>query len=126
YEYRSDSQGFPTPLFQKIPATVEASFRNRDQFGQIRPVITNVLMPSGAAAAVTVMDLSPLAAAGARIHPTPRQFQAPLLTLDRVAGERVLGDAAAGKTATLVLDAHEEENATAFETVAVLAGRNYG
>lgn len=126
YEYRSDPDSFRTPLFEKTPVSVEASFRNRDQFGQIRPVITDVLMPSGAAAAVTVMDLSPLAAAGTRIHRTPRQFNVPLLMLDRVAGAKVLRDAAAGKTATLVLDAHEEDNATAYETVATLPGRNYG
>jgi hypothetical protein len=126
FEYRSDSETFPTALFAKIPAEVEASFRNRDQFGQIRPVITDVLVPSGAVGAVTVMDLSPLAAAGTRIHPTPRQFNVPLLMLDRVAGEKVLRDAAAGKTATLLLDAHEEERANAYETIAVLPGRNYG
>jgi hypothetical protein len=126
YEYRSDSETFPTPLFEKIPLSVETSFRNRDQFGQIREIITNVLMPSGAAAAVTVMDLSPLAAQGTRIHPTPRQFNVPLLMLDRVAGAKVLADAAAGKTAKLVLDAYEEENASAFETVATLPGRNFG
>ncbi|HEX3486694.1 MAG TPA: hypothetical protein VHT51_16665 [Micropepsaceae bacterium] len=126
YEYRSDSSTFPTPLFEKIPVSVESSFRNRDQFGQIREVITTVLMPSGAAAAVTVMDMSPLASQGTRIHPTPRQFNVPLLMLDRVAGAKVLADAAAGKTAKLVLDAHEEESANAFETVAVLPGRNFG
>jgi hypothetical protein len=126
YEYRSDPDSFPTPLFEKIPLNVETSFRNRDQFGQIRDVITNVLMPSGVAAAVTVMDMSPLAAAGTRIHATPRQFNVPLLMLDRVAGAKVLADAAAGKTAKLVLDAHEEEDATAFEIVATLPGRNYG
>jgi hypothetical protein len=126
YEYRSDPEDFPTALFEKTPVSVEASFRNRDQFGQIRPVITDVLMPSGAVAAVTVMDISPLAAVGARIHPTPRQFNVPLLMLDRVAGAKVLRDAAAGKMATLVLDAHEEKNAAAYETVATLPGRNYG
>jgi len=126
YEYRSDTNDFQTALFEKTPVTVEASFRNRDQFGQIRPIITDVLMPSGAAAAVTVMDMSPLAAGGTRIHPTPRQFNVPLLMLDRVAGAKVLRDAATGKMATLVLDAHEEENAGAYETVATLPGRNYG
>ena len=126
YEYRSDPDSFPTPLGEKIPVPVEAAYRNRDQFGQIRPVITDVLVPSGAAAAVTVMDLAPLAAQGARIHPTPRQFNVPLLMLDRVAGAKVLADAAAGKTATLVLDAHEEENAQAYETTAVLPGKNFG
>src|SRR5258706_10074909 len=126
YEYRSDSETFPTPLFEKIPLSVETSFRNRDQFGQIREIITNVLMPSGAAAAVTVMDMSPLAAQGTRIHPTPRRFNVPLLMLDRVAGAKVLADAAAGKSAKLVLDGHEEENANAFETVATLPGRNFG
>lgn len=126
YEYRSDPETFPTPLFEKIPLSVESSFRNRDQFGQIRDVITNVLMPSGAAAAVTVMDMSPLASAGTRIHATPRQFNVPLLMLDRVAGAKVLADAAAGKPAKLVLDAHEEANANAFETVATLPGRNFG
>jgi hypothetical protein len=126
YEYRSDPETFPTPLFEKIPVTVETSFRNRDQFGQIREVITNVLVPSGAAAAVTVMDMSPLAAAGTRIHATPRQFNVPLLMLDRVAGAKVLADAAAGKSGKLVLDAHEEENAGAFEIIATLPGRNFG
>jgi hypothetical protein len=127
YEYRSDPETFPTPLFEKIPLSVETSFRNRDQFGgQIRDVIFNVLMPSGAAGAVTVMDMSPLASAGARIHPTPRQSNMPLLMLDRIAGAKVLADAAAGKTATLVLDAHEEEHATAYETVATLPGKDYG
>jgi hypothetical protein len=72
------------------------------------------------------MDLSPLAAAGTRIHATPRQFNVPLLMLDRVAGAKVLADAALGKRQKLVLDAHEEENATAFEIVATLPGRNYG
>jgi hypothetical protein len=126
YEYRSDSDTFPTPLQQKTPVSVEASYRNRDQFGQIREIITNVLVPSGASAAVTVMDLSPLAAQGTRIHPTPRQFNVPLLMLDRVAGAGVLADAAAGKTAKLVLDAHEETNANAYEVVATLPGRDYG
>ena len=126
YEYRSDPDTFPTPLFEKIPVNVETSFRNRDQFGQIREVITNVLMPSGAAAAVTVMDLPALAAQGARIHPTPRRFNVPLLMLDRVAGVKVLADAAAGRTGRLLLDAHEEESANAFETVAVLPGKDFG
>jgi hypothetical protein len=126
YEYRSDSDTYPTALLEKTPVSVETSFRNRDQFGQIREVITNVLMASGAAAAVTVMDLSPQAAAGARIHPTPRRFNVPLLMLDKNTGAQVLADAAAGKTGKLVLDAHEEENATAYETIATLPGRNYG
>jgi len=126
YEYRSDPETFPTPLFEQTPVSIESSYRNRDQFGQIREVITNVLMPSGAAAAVTVMDLSPLAAQGTRIHATPRQFNVPLLMLDRVAGAKVLSDAAQGKSAKLVLDAHEEANATAYETVATLPGKNYG
>ena len=75
-----------------------------------RNVIFNVLMPSGAAAAVTVMDMSPLAAAGTRIHPTPRQSNVPLLMLDRVAGVKVLADAADGKTGKLVLDALHRAN----------------
>jgi hypothetical protein len=126
YEYRSDPETFPGKLFEKTPVGVESSYRNRDQFGQIRDIITSVLVPSGAAAAVTVMDMSPLASQGTRIHPTPRQFNVPLLMLDRVAGTKVLADAAAGKTATLRLDAHQEENATAFEIVATLPGRNHG
>jgi hypothetical protein len=126
YEYRADPDTYPTPLFERTPVNVEASFRNRDQFGQIREVITNVLVPSGAVGAVMVMDLSPLAAAGARIHPTPRQFNVPLLMLDRVAGAKVLADAAAGKTGKLVLDAHEESNAQAYQVAATLPGRNYG
>lgn len=126
YEYRADSDTYSTPLFEKTPVTVESSFRNRDQFGQIRDVIFNVLVPGGAVGAVTVMDLSPMAAAGARIHPTIRQFNVPLLMLDRVAGAKVLADAAAGKPARLVLDAHEEEGATAYETIATLPGKDYG
>src|SRR5258705_13257946 len=46
--------------------------------------------------------------------------------LDRVAGAKVWADAASGKTAKLILDAHEEKNAPAYETVATLPGKNYG
>src|SRR6185503_20972481 len=67
-----------------------------------------------------------LAAQGTRIHATPRQFNVPLLMLDRVAGAKVLSDAVQGKSAKLVLDAHQEANATAYEIVATLPGKNYG
>src|SRR4029079_6049246 len=69
YEYRSDSDTFPTSLLEKIPLTVESSFRKRDQLRLKSEEITNVLKPAGAAAAVTVMDMAPLAAIGTRIHP---------------------------------------------------------
>ncbi|MES2292754.1 MAG: hypothetical protein V4527_05605 [Pseudomonadota bacterium] len=126
YEYESNPEEFPGGIGATAPLTVEASYRNRDQFSQVIPVIWNVLMPSGAVGAVTVMDLSPLAAAGARIHPTPQQSNVPLLMLDRVAGAKVIADAEAGKRATLVLNAHEEQNAPAEEFTAVLPGRDYG
>ena len=38
----------------------------------------------------------------------------------------MLDDAALGRTAKLVLDAHEEENADAYETVATLPGKDFG
>jgi hypothetical protein len=126
YEYQSNPETFNWAMGVKTPLELESSPRNRDQFSQIGPVITNVLIPSGAVAAIQVTDLSPAAAQGQRQHPTPRQYQVPMLILDRKAGAQVLLDAINGKTGTLKLVAHQEMNAKAFELVAVLPGRDHG
>ena len=127
YEYRSGTDAdFVSPPGAKTPLEAESSYRNRDQFGQLMPVTWNVLMPSGAVGAISVMDLSPLAAAGTRNHPTPLQSNVPTLLLDRNAGGQVIADAIAGKTAKLVLNAQEEENAKAYSITAILPGKDYG
>ena len=126
YEYRSSPEDFASPMGVKAPLELEASYRNRDQNGQLQAVISNVLMPSGAVGAVDVMDLSPLAAAGARTHPTPLQSNVPTLMLDRKAGAQVIADALAGKTAKLTLNAEEEQNAKAYAIIAILPGKDYG
>ncbi|MDB6000807.1 MAG: hypothetical protein JWP52_2506 [Rhizobacter sp.] len=128
YEYRSDDATYNLANFGDfIPTSIESSMRQRDQFKQsLGDVLSRVIIPSGALGHVIVTDMSPLAAIGLRQHSTPQQYNMPGLILDRVAGEQVLADAAAGKTATLKLDAHEEENADAYTVVAILPGKNYG
>ena len=126
YEHQSNPETFAWPIGLKTPLELESSPRNRDQFSQIGPVIANVLIPSGAIAAIQVTDLSPLAAQGARQHPTPRQYNVPMLIVDRKAGAQVVLDAIQGKTGTVRLVAQQEENARAFQLVATLPGRDHG
>jgi hypothetical protein len=100
YEYRSDPQTFAN-VNQIMPLSNDADFRNRTQLSTPTTYGANVCEPAGGLAAIWVLDMSPLAAQGARQHSTPRQYTCPGVLLDRNAGQKVLADAAAGKTATV-------------------------
>jgi hypothetical protein len=89
----------------------------------------------GAAGIVVVYDLSPGAAFGLaqRSVYTPdgraglgaTYVNCPTLTLDRVNGAKVIADAKAGKTATLMLRARFQRD-TGKAIIAYLPGKNYG
>lgn len=125
YEYRTNNDTF---LDAGVPVdpTYEGGYRNRDQYGAMGSIIEDVLVPSKALAHVVVLDMPPGAAVAGRQHGTPERYEVPGVLLDAVAGEQVIEDASAGKTATLVLDARVEEDATAYQLAAVLPGRDYG
>ncbi|RYZ26272.1 MAG: hypothetical protein EOP01_09250, partial [Propionibacteriaceae bacterium] len=125
YEFRTDSDRFPVPTGQIVPASVDADYRNRSQLSTATTYGINVCQAAGALAAVWVLDMSPLAAQGARQHGTPRQYNCPGVLLDRNAGVKVLADAAAGKTAKVVLNSTVKDTRPA-QIVAYLPGRNYG
>ena len=124
YKFRTDPDTFPTAVNQPVPASVDADFRNRAQLGN-GSVGSSVCQAAGGIAAVWVLDMSPLAAQGARQHATPNQYNCPGVLVDRNAGAKVVADASAGKTATVVLDATTTATRPA-QIVAYLPGRNYG
>ncbi|MCR6670415.1 hypothetical protein [Devosia ginsengisoli] len=125
YEYRTNNDTF-LEAYVPVDPTYEGGYRNRDQFGAMGRVITDVLVPSEALAHVVVLDVPPGAAVAGRQHGTPDRYEVPGLLLDAKAGAAVVEDARAGKTATLVLDGYVEEDATAYQLAAVLPGRDYG
>lgn len=125
YEFRTDPETFPISPGKIIPASVDADFRNRTQTNSATAYGINVCQAAGAAAAIWVLDLSPLAAQAMRQHSTPKVYNCPGVMLDRNAGAKVLADAAAGKTATVKLVATTVDSRPA-QLVAYLPGRNYG
>jgi hypothetical protein len=125
YEFRTDNDRFPVTPGQIVPASVDADYRNRSQLSTATTYGINVCQAAGALAAICVLDMSPLAAAGARQHGTPRQYNCPGVLLDRKAGVQVLADAAAGKSATVKLVATITDTRPA-QLVAYLPGKNYG
>lgn len=124
YEYRSDPETF-AGVGEIMPTAKDADFRNRTQLSTATTYGINVCQAAGGLAAIWVLDMSPLAAAGARQHGTPRHYNCPGVLLDRNAGAKVLADAAAGKTATVTLNATVKDTRPA-QLVAYLPGRNYG
>lgn len=124
YEYRSDPQTF-AQVGQIMPLSNDADFRNRSQLGTATTYGINVCQAAGGIAAIWVLDMSPLAAQGARQHGTPRHYNCPGLLLDRNAGQKVLADATSGKTATVKLTATVKDTRPA-QIVAYLPGKNYG
>jgi len=124
YEYRSDPQTFAN-VNQIMPLSNDADFRNRTQLSTPTTYGTNVCAAAGGLGAVWVLDMSPLAAQAARQHSTPRHYNCPGVLLDRNAGQKVLADAAAGKTATVVLNATVKDTRPA-QVIAYLPGKNYG
>ena len=86
-----------------------------------------LLKDSGAAGALVIYDMSPGRAAGLYTFPllNPGVFGVPGLYLDRIAGEKVLEAARAGRQATLILEAREEEAETYF-LYGYLPGKRFG
>lgn len=125
YEFRTDPETFPVAVNGAIPPSVDADYRNRQQLSTATTYGINVCQAAGGLAAVWLLDMSPLAAAGARQHGTPRQYNCPGVLLDRNASAKVLADAQAGKTATVTLNATVTDTRPA-QLVAYLPGRNYG
>jgi hypothetical protein len=127
YEYRSNEDQFLAP-FTAVDPTYEASYRNRQQYGQMGGTINSFFRgatgkPVGH---VVVMDMPPGAAQGGRQHGTPNRYEVPGLLLDKKNGAKVVEDARAGKSATLKLDAQVEADALAYTLVATLPGKDYG
>jgi len=127
YEFRTNEDQFLAP-FTAVDPSYEASYRNRQQYGQMGTTInsffrTEANKPLGH---VVVMDMPPGATQGGRQHPTPDRYEVPGLLLDKVNGAKVLEDAKAGKVATLKLDAKVEKDALAYTMVATLPGKDFG
>jgi hypothetical protein len=125
YEFRTSPEAFPIPINQVIPASVDADFRNRQQLSTATTYGANVCAAAGGLAAIWVLDMSPLAAQGARQHGTPKPYNCPGVLVDRNVGASVVADAAAGKTATVTLNATITSTRPA-QIVAYLPGKNYG
>lgn len=127
YEFRTNEDQFLAP-YTAVDPTYEASYRNRQQYGQMGGTINSFFRgatnkPVGH---VVVLDMPPGAAQGGRQHGTPNRYEVPGLLLDKVNGAKVVEDARAGKTATLKLDAKVETDALAYTLVATLPGKDFG
>ncbi|HZP47732.1 MAG TPA: hypothetical protein VFB07_04315 [Vicinamibacterales bacterium] len=132
YEWRSPGE-WP-PLFVPPPPSVTSSYHCRWVWGQLGACAA-IGIRHRAAGIVAVYDLSPGAAFGLAQRSVytadgkaglgAAYVNCPTLTLDRVNGARVIGDAKAGKTATLTLTARfQRDTGRAF--IAHLPGRRYG
>lgn len=124
YQFRSDPATFPTAVGVAVPASVDANFRNRSQLSN-STLGKTVCQAAGAIGAIWVLDMSPTAAAGARQHSTPDQYNCPGVLLDRNAGVKVVADATAAKTATVVLNS-KTVNTRPAQIVAYLPGKDFG
>ncbi len=132
YEWRSPGKWHP--LFTPPPASVTSSYHCRWVWAQLNRFAA-IGIRGRAAGIVVVYDLSPGAAFGLaqRSVYTPdgkaglgaKYVNCPTLTLDRVAGAKVIRDAKAAKRATLTLTARFQRD-TGKAIIAYLPGRNYG
>ena len=132
YEWRSPGKW--APLFTPPPLSVTSSFHSRWVWSQLNGCAA-IGIKGRAAGIVVVYDLSPGAAFGlaqrsvytedGRAGLGAAYVNCPTLTLDRVAGVKVLADAKAGKSATLTLHARFQRD-TGKAIIAYLPGRNYG
>jgi hypothetical protein len=131
YEWRSPGKW--APLFTPPSTSVTSSYHSRWVWSQLNR-FASIGVNGHAAGMIVVYDLSPGAAFGLaqRSVYTPDgkaglgavYVNCPTLTLDRVAGAKVLVDAKAGKTATLTLIAHFQRD-TGKAMIAFLPGKNY-
>ena len=132
YEWRSPGTW---PELYAPPSTSDTtSFHGRWVWSQLNR-FAEIGIKGHAAGIVVVYDLSPGMAFGlaqrsvytetGRAGLGATYINCPTLTLDRVNGAKVLSDAKAGKTATLVLRARFQRD-TGKAIIAYLPGRNYG
>jgi hypothetical protein len=123
YEYRDPDGAFP-PLFTQVPASESVSY---DVWWQLRQtaLVNRVLNQTQAAGGVVVFNMSYKRLSGLYTFPVMPQYNAPNLYVDRAAGEKVLKDAQAGKTATLKLTADVTPTET-YQLIGCLPGRHYG
>jgi hypothetical protein len=132
YEWRSP--GTWSPLYTLVPASVSTSFHTRWVWNQLNGFAA-IGLRAKAAGLVVVYDLSPAAAFGltqrsvythdGKAGQGASYINCPTLTLDRMAGAKVIADAKAGKSATLTLTARFQRDA-GRSTIAYLPGANYG
>jgi hypothetical protein len=132
YEWRSPGKW--SPFHAVVPTTVSTSFHTRWVWGQVNGFASTALRAK-AAGVVVVYDLSPAAAFGltqrsvytrnGRAGEGAQYINCPTLTLDRVAGAKVLADARAGKMGTLTLTARFQRD-SGRSMIAYLPGANYG
>ena len=132
HEWRSPGKW--SPLYEPVPASVSTSYRTRWVWSQLSALAATAIRAK-AAGMVVVYDLSPGAAFGltqrsvytadAKAGHNAVYINCPTLTLDRVAGVKVLADARAGKMATLTLTARFQRD-TGRAVVGYLPGAHYG
>jgi hypothetical protein len=130
-EYRTPGDNW-YPNFQAVPASVNSGYWYRWNWSQIGGFAT-IGIKNGAAGMVVVYDLAPDGALGLiqrsvyTSDGTPKTpyVNVPTLCLDRVNGAKVLTDAQAGKTATLILKAKFQTD-TGQALIGFLPGKDYG
>lgn len=132
HEWRSPGKW--SPLYETVAPSVSTSYHTRWVWSQL-PACAALALRAKAAGMVVVYDLSPGAAFGltqrsvytanAKAGHGAVYINCPTLTLDRVAGAKVLTDAKAGKTATLTLTARFQRDTTQ-SVIGYLPGANYG
>ncbi len=123
YEYRNEADDLP-PLFTQIATSESVSF---DVWWQLRQTVLvyRVLNKAQAAGGIVVFDMGYDRLAGLYSFPVMPQYNVPNLYVDRVAGQKILQDAKAGKQATLKLLAKVEPTET-YQLIGYLPGRHYG
>jgi hypothetical protein len=132
YEWRSPGKWHE--LFVPVPTSVTSSYHCRWVWGQLGGFAATGIRAK-AAGIVVVYDLSPGGAFGlaqrsvytsnGRAGLDAQYVNCPTLTLDRVNGAKVIGDAKAGRTATLTLTARFQRD-IGKAIVASLPGRDHG
>jgi hypothetical protein len=132
YEHVSDADSFPNHASENAVTGVGPSADREDsiavemfwQLIQSKPLI-EALRTGNAAGAIIVLDASFERAAGMYTFRVPELYDAPTLMVDRDAGEAVLKAVRSKGSATIRLEATLEE-ATTYQLVGFLPGRNYG
>lgn len=121
YEWRANDDSYHE-LFEYVPPEFSFTF---DIWWQLRQRFWDIAVEGNAAGHIIVYDMAFERTEGLYTFPVPPLHEAPGIVLSREDGAKVIGDAKAGKMATLTLQATIEE-AEAYQTIAYLPGRDYG